>query len=1023
MSLDVSQWTRMEFDGMAIYVRPDMPDWFVPNRAGDAVLRSLAGGGGYDGDLGVERFLDRVGDTAIRPYTGRGNVLTTDRLAEVWFHVTNRCNLRCSHCLFSSAPEESSELGSERICDLATEAADLGCRVFALTGGEPFVHRDITAIVEHMLSLGDSNVAILTNGTLLKRHAHLLTAGARGRVHLQVSLDGLGEDHDRIRGAGAFNALTGELGWLAENEIPFTLSTCVVASNVAHMPAVVDAAASLGASNVHFMWYFVRGRGDDDAACARPETIFENLAEAARHAEAAGIAIDNIDALAAQVFAPSGTIHDGSGAGWDSLAVGPDGRAWPSAAMVGIDELACDTSAGLGEAWRTGKPMQAIRQATAADTDSPLRFILGGGDPDHSYTHAGTFVGNDPYQPLHERTALWLIARRAAGEPDDGAPKLRLRMGDVLSSCGPHGPVATVHSNCLLAVADVDGRTAVRQFYADAVANPREDISNPVVYPEDLIDHIPAASRVRSYGCGSPVVDAGLTAGHRVVDLGCGTGIECFIASRLVGPLGRVFGVDMLDPMLAISRRSAYEVAAALGYGNVEFLKGYLEDLPLDDASVDVVLSNCVVNLSTDKRRTFAEIRRVLADGGRLVISDVVCESESDPAIRNDEALRGQCIAGALTQRDLFALLNECGFVGARAVRRFPYRTVRGHQFYSLTFEACKPVGGGDVSVMYRGPGAAVVTPSGAVLPAGRVRRISAADATGMDAEVFLLGQDGQITNADFDASCCACAVPPEHAGHAPLAASQYPHELHGPEESDRNYTAGCMVCGAALDYRTDPGEAACHFCGLTFQTNAICENGHFVCDACHCRDALALVRNVCVNTSETDMVALAATIRSYGSFGLHGPEHHALVPGVILATYRNLGGHVGEEQILTGIARGASIIGGSCGFMGVCGAATGVGIALAVILDANPVKPAQRQVVQSVTCEALARIAALNAARCCQRDVWLALRTVARLSRAHLDVPLRAEAPLVCDQMALNPECIGSRCPIHPANRGQRPE
>ena len=719
----------MESDGVPIYVRPDRPDWFVPNRAGDEVLSALVGGSGDDGDLDVQRFLERLPDTAVRPYTGRADVLTTDRLAEAWFHVTNRCNLRCSHCLFSSAPDDSAELGAERICDLATQAADLGCRVFALTGGEPFVHRDITAIVDHMLALDNSNVVILTNGTLLKQHADLLTGRWRGKVHLQVSLDGLGQDHDRIRGAGAFDALTGELGWLAENEIPFTISTCIVRSNVAHMPAIVDMAASLGASNAHFMWYFVRGRGDD-AAWAEPQLIFENLVKAAHRAEAAAIGLDNIDALAAQVFAPSGTIHDGGAAGWDSLAVGPDGRAWPSGATVGIEELACDTSAGLAEAWRGGKPMQAIRRATAADTDSHLRLILGGGDPDHSYIRAGTFVGNDPYQPLHEQTALWLIARRAAAESDDGPPKLRLRMGDVLASCGPHGPVATIHSNCLLAVAGVDGHTAVRRFYTGAVANPREDISNPVVYPEDLIDHIPAASRIRSYGCGSPVLDAGLTAGHRVVDLGCGTGIECFIASRLVGPLGRVYGVDMLDSMLAISRRSADEVAAALGYGNVEFRKGYLEDLPLDDASVDVVLSNCVLNLSTDKRRTFAEIRRVLADGGRLMISDVVCQTEPDPGIRNDEVLRGQCIAGALTQRDLFALLGECGFVAARAVRRLPYRTVGGHPFFSLTFEACKPTATGDV-------------------PADYLARTAAPTTAG---------------------SCCACA-PPD--GDDPPAASQ----------------------------------------------------------------------------------------------------------------------------------------------------------------------------------------------------------------------------------------------------------
>jgi len=752
----------MEFDGVPVYVRPDRPDWFVPNIAGDEALCKLTDaccGNGSPADPRTQRFLGRLPDTPPEPYAGRADVLTTDRLAEVWFHVTNRCNMSCSHCLFVSGPDDSTALPAERICELATEAAELGCRVFALTGGEPLVHRDIETIIDHMLAIDGANVVILTNGALLKRHADALTGRWRGRVHLQVSLDGLPDQHDAVRGEGAFAALTDGLSWLGENDVPFTISTCVLRSNVAAMPRIVDLAASLGASNVHFMWYFVRGRGDE-GAWADPESIFPKLTEAAAAAEATGIGLDNIDALAAQVFAPSGTKHDGSGAGWDSLAVGPDGKVYPSGAMVGINVLACEITDGLADAWREGRSLGTLRRATAADTHSPLRFILGGGDPDHSFSRAGTFVGDDPYAPLAERTAMWLIARRAAAEPDDGPPRLRLKMGDVLASCGPRGAVATTHSNCLLSVASVDGRGAVGEFYARAVENPREDISNPVTYDEELIAHIPAASRIRSYGCGSPVMDAGLTAGHRVVDLGCGTGIECFIASRLVGGLGRVFGVDMLETMLEISRRSAAAVAERLGYANVEFRKGFLEDLPLDDGSVDVVLSNCVLNLSTDKRRTFAEIRRVLDRGGRMVVSDVVCRTDPGPAIRNDESLRGQCICGTLTERDLFGLLDESGFVAIRAIKRFPYRVVSGHPFYSLTFEARVPGGMGEVAAMYRGPGAAIVTASGVTLGVGEVHHVPASDLTGMEEHIFALGCGGAVTNAAGASSCCACSAP-----------------------------------------------------------------------------------------------------------------------------------------------------------------------------------------------------------------------------------------------------------------------
>jgi 7,8-dihydro-6-hydroxymethylpterin dimethyltransferase len=255
------------------------------------------------------------------------------------------------------------------------------------------------------------------------------------------------------------------------------------------------------------------------------------------------------------------------------------------------------------------------------------------------------------------------VAHRPGGRPQpaNGLPGLRLKMGDILVSCGAHGEVALTHTNCLLAAASPDSRTVVKEFYQAAAETTKEDILNPVCYPEEAISHIPKQFRFRGYGCGSPVLDAGLRPGETVLDLGCGAGVECFIAARLVGAGGRVFGVDMLEAMLARAEQGAAGVAATLGYHNLEFRKGYLEELPLPDSAIDVVLSNCVINLSSHKRRTFAEILRVLKPGGRLVIADVVTETEPDPALKNDEILRGECLAGALTQRDLFGMLGNRG--------------------------------------------------------------------------------------------------------------------------------------------------------------------------------------------------------------------------------------------------------------------------------------------------------------------------------------------------------------------------
>jgi len=223
----------------------------------------------------------------------------------------------------------------------------------------------------------------------------------------------------------------------------------------------------------------------------------------------------------------------------------------------------------------------------------------------------------------------------------------------------------------------------------------------------------------------------------------------------------------------------------------------------------------------------------------------------------------------------------------------------------------------------------------------------------------------------------------------------------------------GCMVCGAPLRYPAAEEELDCAFCGRNSSANAICKNGHFVCDTCHAEDALAVIEHICRTTTEIDMIALMQTIRSHPALPVNGPEHHALAPGIILATYRNLGGGLTDEHILRGILRGSQIPGGACAFLGACGAALGVGTAFAIILDANPLKGAGRSTVQLATERALGAIASLEAPRCCQRDLWLALRAAESISAELLPVSLQAQAFLQCTQAAENRECIGLACPL----------
>jgi ubiquinone/menaquinone biosynthesis C-methylase UbiE len=161
-----------------------------------------------------------------------------------------------------------------------------------------------------------------------------------------------------------------------------------------------------------------------------------------------------------------------------------------------------------------------------------------------------------------------------------------------------------------------------------------------------------------SLGCGVPTAVAALSEGETVLDLGSGAGADVLISARRVGPAGKVYGLDMTDEMLDLARANAAKAGAA----NVEFLKGYIEEVPLPDGAVDVVISNCVINLAGDKSKVFAEAARVLRPGGRFAISDVVADPEMDEATRADMAAWTGCIAGALTREEFKRGLAGAGF-------------------------------------------------------------------------------------------------------------------------------------------------------------------------------------------------------------------------------------------------------------------------------------------------------------------------------------------------------------------------
>jgi arsenite methyltransferase len=186
--------------------------------------------------------------------------------------------------------------------------------------------------------------------------------------------------------------------------------------------------------------------------------------------------------------------------------------------------------------------------------------------------------------------------------------------------------------------------------------------SNPItsdLYTQMELGEIPVAAALASLGCGNPTALAELVPGEKVLDLGSGGGIDVLLSAKRVGPTGFAYGLDMTDAMLALAERNRKEA----GIENVQFLKGIIEAIPLPENSVDVVISNCVINLSADKGQVLREAYRVLTSGGRFAVSDIVVQGELPPVLRRDMECWAGCVAGALEEETYRALLQKAGFV------------------------------------------------------------------------------------------------------------------------------------------------------------------------------------------------------------------------------------------------------------------------------------------------------------------------------------------------------------------------
>lgn len=314
----------------------------------------------------------------------------------------------------------------------------------------------------------------------------------------------------------------------------------------------------------------------------------------------------------------------------------------------------------------------------------------------------------------------------------------------------------------------MNAENSVQERYTAAAHAPEAALCCPVDYDPKYLAVIPAEVIEKDYGCGDP--SQFLKPGETVLDLGSGTGKICFIASQVVGAEGKVIGVDMTDDMLEVARRNAPVVAERIGYGNVGFCKGRIQDLALDlevmegllaaqpvqDAngwmeherqmaqarrekpliasnSIDVVVSNCVLNLvdPQSKPQLFEEIYRVLKCGGRAVISDIVSDEDVPEHMQRDSKLWSGCISGALTEEGFVQAFEKAGFHGIEFLKfeTTPWQTVEGIEFRSVTVQAWKGAVGPSLdrnqAVIYKGPFKEVVDDEGNRLRRGLRQAVS----------------------------------------------------------------------------------------------------------------------------------------------------------------------------------------------------------------------------------------------------------------------------------------------------------
>jgi radical SAM protein with 4Fe4S-binding SPASM domain len=704
---------RIKAADAIILIDPKTPNWVAVNSEGDKVLE-LCNRGKTAKDIFEElrktypqedlyHFVEAaikskiIGTTpfSFNPYNGRSDYIKPESLSELWLYVTNRCNLRCKHCLVKGGEDPVEELSLKEFKEVIREAKELGAKRVFLTGGEPFLRDDIFDLIEYASVTQKLEPIILTNGTLLDEEK-IKELKNYPDIIVQVSLEGsTASVNDSIRGSGVFDKALKSIDLLTKFNVKTIVTSTATSGNIDEIPRLSDILHQKKAQAHHILWLHRRGRARENNVSVTPEEI-SNLM---RRLKDKKIKVDNWENFKARVRGGKGIKVDGCHAGYSSLCIDSNGDVYPCPSLNGNRRFRIGSlNDGLKRVWLESMGDEELRGVSVIDIEGcrkcEFRFFCGGGCRCQAY-YGGEkpdILAKDPYCRVIKDMLIESILS-VVSQNGHGKPEIIGHMAQG-SSCDSGrlstSEVTPFRCTCVLDVKS-DKYPAIESRYKEAARNPKKELCCPTGYSDNDLQDIPTGTISISYGCGNPTAFADLREGDTVLDLGSGGGIDCFIAAKKVGKTGSVIGVDMTDAMLEKALENNEKMTKVLGYDVVGFRKGLMEDLPVESNSIDLAISNCVINLSPDKNKVFGEIFRVLKNWGRLSISDIVSNERVTETLKDDDNLWSGCISGALTMNEFLSAVRNAGFKDVTIEKSLKWKKVEGIEFFSVNVKGVKP--------------------------------------------------------------------------------------------------------------------------------------------------------------------------------------------------------------------------------------------------------------------------------------------------------------------------------------------